>query len=180
MSGECNDYAMIAEVLGRRYRKAVDEGGLPDLIVIDGGRGHLNICLDVLKGIGLGDLDAVAIAKERSGSGDEEKTGDRIYIPGRVNPIQVGNRKDLVMIARIRDEAHRTAIGYHRLLRSRGLTYSVLDDVQGVGPVLKKRLLARFGSVEGIGRADVEAIAEIRGVTHDLALRILEAVDVSD
>ncbi|MFC1888349.1 helix-hairpin-helix domain-containing protein [Thermodesulfobacteriota bacterium] len=180
MSGECNDYAMIAEALGRRYRRTAEEGGLPDLVVIDGGRGHLNIGLDVLKGLGLGDLDIVAIAKERSGRGDEEKTGDRIYIPGRVNPIPVGNRKALTMIARIRDEAHRTAIRYHRHLRSRGLTYSVLDDVQGVGHVLKKRLLERFGSVEGIGQADVKTLSEIRGVTPDLAGRILEAVEHSD
>lgn len=180
MTAENNDYAMIAEVLGRRYRRAVEGGGLPDLVVIDGGRGHLNIGLSVLQGLGLDHLDVVSIAKEHSGRGDEEKTGDRIYIPGRVNPIPVGNKKALTIIARIRDEAHRTAVRYHRLLRSRGLTYSVLDDVQGVGPVLKKKLLERFGSVRGIGQADEKALLEIRGVTQDLALRILEAVAFSD
>ena len=109
-----NDYAMMYEVLTRRFRRA-GEWPLPDLLLIDGGKGHLQIALKALADLGLHTLPAIAIAKAKKG-----EKADKIFIPGRKNPLSLkGDSKEILYLMRIRDEAHRFGITYHRLLRSR-------------------------------------------------------------
>lgn len=164
-----DDYAMMKEILRRRFKKDFSERGLtpfgfPDLVVIDGGKGHLNSALEVLKELKL-DLPAIGIAKEF----------EEIFLPGHRGPVVLPPQsKALQLIQRLRDEAHRFAIGYHRLLRGKHALASVLDEIPGVGPRRKQDLLVRFGSVEAIRRSTTEDLTQVRGISTMLAQRILQ------
>jgi excinuclease ABC subunit C len=174
---------MMEEVLERRIARGLKEGDLPDLLIVDGGRGQLNVALKVIERLGASGMDAVGIAKARDRSGPagdgRRKAGkrlrgkERIYIPDLSDPLLLeGNTPALFLLQRIRDEAHRFAITYHKKLRSKKLGASALDDVPGVGPVLKRRLLTEFGSVAKLRAAPVETIASVRGVSLPLARAI--------
>jgi Excinuclease ABC subunit C len=154
--------------------------GLPDLVVVDGGIGQLNSTLSVLAELGLSERPAVvSLAKSRvKGDGKDihvERTEERVFLPGRRNPVRL--RQDsapLKLLAAIRDEAHRFAIGYHRRLRDRETLRSALREIPGVGPKLERLLLTRFGSLEGIQNATVEELATVTGVSQELA-RLIKA-----
>jgi excinuclease ABC subunit C len=163
-----DDFASMAEVLERRYRRVRDEGGpWPDLIVIDGGKGQLGAALKALQGLGLAHLPVIGLAKRY----------EEIFVPGRVAGLRLGPRDPgRLLIQRLRDEAHRFAISFHRQLRSRALTHSALDEVPGVGPELKKRLLRTLGSVEGVRAASLEQLKAIEGVGPRLARRLKAAL----
>ncbi|MBI3322711.1 MAG: excinuclease ABC subunit C, partial [Candidatus Omnitrophica bacterium] len=138
----------------------------PDLVLIDGGRGHLNAALEVLKELKLG-LPAVGIAKEF----------EQLFLPSRSDPVVLPpESRALQLCQRVRDEAHRFAIGYHRLLRGKDALTSALDDIPGIGPRRKQDLLVRFGSVEAMRRASPEELAQVRGVHPVLAHRIAECL----
>ncbi len=164
-----DDFAMMREILRRRYErqrgqtpKGLTPQGLPDLVLIDGGKGHLSTALEVLKELKL-DLPAAGIAKEF----------EEIFLPGRREPILLPpESRALQLLQRVRDEAHRFAIGYHRLLRGKQALASALDDIPGVGPRRKQDLLVRFGSVEAMRIASVEQLAQVRGISRTLAERI--------
>lgn len=162
-----DDYAMMREIVRRRYEakpKGADSMVLPDLVVIDGGKGHLNSALEVFRELKL-DLPAVGIAKEF----------EELFLPGRREPVILPpSSRALHLIERARDEAHRFAIGYHRLLRGKRAFESALDKIPGVGPRRRQDLLVRFGSVEMMRRASVEELAQVRGVSRMLAIRILQ------
>lgn len=171
-----DDYAMMREVLGRRFSRALKEdprrtqGGWPDLVLIDGGAGQLGVTLDVLKGLGIEDVVVAAIAK-----GVDRNAGrERIFLPGR-QPISLAPRDPvLYFLQRLRDEAHRFAIGFHRHKRSKAITKSSLDGIVGIGPKRKKALLHHFGSapsVESAGLADLEAV---EGVSKAMARKIYD------
>src|SRR3989344_8373814 len=164
---EPDDYGMMSEVLFRRYKKADKELGLPDLILMDGGKGQLNIALTVMKELGINDIDIAAIAKEKGqGAGDEgqKEQGEKVYRPNVKDPIilKEGSGADL-FIREIRDEVHRFAIRYHKKLR--GKIKSALEEVSGIGKKRRDMLLKHFGSLERIKQASVEDIARVSGIT---------------
>lgn len=175
-----DDYGMLREVLERRVARGLKESDLPDLVLVDGGRGQLNVALDVVDRMGAADLDVLGIAKVRDeGRRRKARDKERIYSPLLAEALLLeGNSEALYLLQRIRDEAHRFAITYHKKLRSKQLKTSVLDSIPGVGPVLKRRLLAAFGSVDDVRRAGVEELASIQGVSRDLAARVKEFLDL--
>jgi excinuclease ABC subunit C len=136
---------------------------LPDLVIVDGGKGQLSAAVGVLRELDLGDVPVAGLAKRF----------EELYLPGRPDPILLPSKSQgLYLVQRIRDEAHRFAITYHRNLRSRRALASVFDDIEGIGPVRKKALLKRFGSVRRIREASVEELAATPGIPRDLAERL--------
>lgn len=185
-----DDYATMREVLGRRFKRALDgaEGWeLPDLLLIDGGRGQLSMVEQACHDLGVrvigpdgapmrpGDgptLRLISIAKPRDG----EET-DKIYEPGRTNPVPLrANSPGLHLLQHARDESHRFAVAHHRKQRKKRTLTSALDDVPGIGKVLRGRLLRHFGSVSKLKEADVDAIAGVEGVGPARARRIVETL----
>jgi len=164
-----NDYAMMREVLARRLRAAAVSdkfAALPDLLLVDGGKGQLNLALEALADLGLS-LPAAALAKEH----------EDIYLPDRPNPVVLPrSSKALALLQRVRDEAHRFALAYHRSLREKRVRESALDTIPGVGPVLKRRLLEHFHSLRRLREAPVEELAAVPGVGLKLAETIRETL----
>jgi len=166
--GDVDDYGMMYEVLKRRITRGIQEDDLPDLMLVDGGKGHLNVALTVLKENKVDDVSVVGMAK-----GERE----HFYLPGVMNPVFFkSNSPALLLLQRIRDEAHRFAIKYHRKLRSKGYTHSILDDIPGIGEKRKKALLRAFGSVEMLKKASVEEIIKAANISKKVAERIFEAL----
>lgn len=174
-----DDYGMMGQLVARRLK----QGNLPDLFVIDGGKGHLRAVKRVVDGyareaaLRKGYAKAadtrgpvpglLSIAKPDRG---RKETSDRIYIPGRKNPLPLRDDDPvLLLMMHIRDEAHRRAIGYHRNLRNKGLTHSDLNDIPGVGPKRKQRLLQHFNGLQEISQASVTALEQVPGIHHTLA-----------
>jgi excinuclease ABC subunit C len=150
-----DDFAAMREVVQRRYRKVLEEGGpFPDLILIDGGRGQLSAAYEALEGIGLGNLVAVGIAKKE----------EVLFTRGRPDPIVLPEHDPaLLLIQRIRDEAHRFAVTFHRKARSMRDLRSGLDDVPGIGARRRRALLTAFGSLAGVRRATREELESVVG-----------------
>jgi excinuclease ABC subunit C len=160
-----DDYGMMYEVLFRRYRKGVEENDLPDLVLLDGGRGQLNVAQEVFKELKMKDIDLISLAKERPVEGSRPsrfgKTEEKIFRPRFKEPILLGRRSGFLhFLERIRDEAHRFAITYHKKVRSRETIRSELEEIPGIGEVRQRELLKFFGSVEKIKEATEEALAE--------------------
>ncbi len=165
-----NDFAMMREVLERRYTRLRDEARpLPDLILLDGGKGQLNVAIEVLERLGLGAaIPLAAIAKARlkpkpnQRGGAKTRTEDRIFLPGRKNPVTF-RRGDpaLALLQRVRDEAHRFGVSFHRRLRSRAALRSALDALPGIGPKRRRQLLKHFGSVARLREAALEELRAI-------------------
>jgi excinuclease ABC subunit C len=175
-----NDFGMLYEVVSRHYARVQDKGGpWPDLIVIDGGRGQLNAATDALRALDITVGDdgpaAIGLAKERADK------GERIFRPGDADPVALDpGAASTRLLQRIRDEAHRFAITYHRTVRHRRLAQSRLDAVVGIGPARKRALLARFGSVERLAEATEEDVRSVPGMTDALARLVLRALRESD
>lgn len=151
-----DDFASMREVITRRYSRLVAEGAeLPQLIVLDGGKGQLSSAVEALDGIGLrGKIAVVGIAKRL----------DEIFFPGDSVPLYIDkNSETLRVVQRMRDEAHRFAIAHHRQQRGKGQTHSILDDIKGVGPATKQLLLKHFKSLKRIREASVEDLAAVIG-----------------
>lgn len=160
-----DDYAALEEVLYRRYSKAKLEDNLPDLLVIDGGKGHLSIALQVLHELDISTVDVIAFAKDES-KHTKGITLEKIYLPTQKEPILLKkNSPQLFLLQKIRDEAHRFAITFQRLRRGKKTLSSGLDALSGIGPVKKKRLLTHFGSVKRILEATEEELLKIKGLT---------------
>lgn len=175
-----DDYGAMREVLLRRLRRAAEDP-LPDLLLVDGGRTHLAVAEEVCAELELHDLPLAALAKGgRRGRAVTLEAGEqeRVFRPGREDPLVLaGNSPEEYLLQRVRDEAHRFAIGHHRKARAKQSLASRLDDVPGVGPVLKKRLLTAFGGTRQLARASVEEVAQVRGVSAELARDILEHLE---
>jgi excinuclease ABC subunit C len=172
-----DDYAMMREVLERRVSRGIKEGDLPDLLLVDGGRGQLNVALDVLARLGADSVSAIGIAKVRNEANRKIRGQERIHLPGHDDSILLdGASPALFLLERIRDEAHRFAISYHRELRGRSMGESKLDSIPGIGPVLKQRLLSEFGSVARIRKASVDAIAAVPGVSRRRAQALKDSL----
>jgi excinuclease ABC subunit C len=159
-----DDFASMAEVVGRRYRRLAAEGRLmPDLIVVDGGKGQLGAALKELQALGLPAQPIIGLAKQR----------EEIFRPFNPHPIVLPLDSGAIrLLQRIRDEAHRFANSYHQLLMKKRMSESVLDECPGVSESRKRALLAHFGSVERIRRADEAALREVPGVGEKLAREI--------
>jgi excinuclease ABC subunit C len=171
-----DDFAAMNEILSRRYREAADGGtaARPDLIVVDGGKGQLSSARAALESLGMPDPPVVGLAKARAGK-HGEGAFERVFVPGRSEPvIPRQDSPETLLLARIRDEAHRFAITYHRKLRSKMAVESALDRIEGVGDKWRRELLTRFGSVAAVREAGVEDLTQIPGLGRKRAMRILE------
>ncbi len=159
-----DDYAMMEEVLSRRYARALEEGGvLPDLLLLDGGRGQLNVGVKVLEDLGLDWLPIVSLAKRE----------EEVYTPDTLQPLILDlTSPGLLALRKIRDEAHRFAVSYHKKLRSRRTIQSVLDQIPGVGPAIRTNLLKALGSARKVREASVAQLAAVPKVTPRLAQKI--------
>ncbi len=163
-----DDYAMMEEVLERRLTRAIAEDTLPDLFVVDGGKGQLGMALRVAGNLGITeDLDWIGIAKEK------EDEGEKLFKPGRKNPILLpAHNPVLLFLMRIRDETHRYGVTFHRKLRQKSTLASQLDQIPGIGSDRKKQLLKHLGSLKRIQNASPEALAEVKGIGPELAKEI--------
>lgn len=167
-----DDYATMNEVLRRRLERDATVPP-PDLLIVDGGKGQLNIALAVVADLGLeGRFDLIGIAKKDAQRGE---TADKIFKPARANPVNFGREADLLLfLQRIRDEAHRFAVAYHRKQRGKLALSSVLDVIPGVGKARKRALLKHFKSVRLIREASVEDLCCVKGIHRQLAQKIRE------
>jgi excinuclease ABC subunit C len=165
-----DDYAMMDEVFRRRM-KSVSPESRPDLILIDGGKGHLAIAHAVLNDLGITDIPLFAIAKEKQNKAEL----DRVYPVGRKNPFIIkGNSSALFLLMRLRDEAHRFAVEYHRKLRQKRGVASALDEIPGIGAKRKRALLAYFPRITDIRNANIAELAKVPGITESIAEAIRE------
>ncbi len=196
-----NDFASHQEMLRRRFRRkasseqtaneqletstAGDDGqaeqplqhewAMPDLIIIDGGKGQLSAAMEVMHELNL-DIPTIGVAKEE-GSHTRLATAEEIYIPGSPDPIILPrSSQGLYMVQRIRDEAHRFGITYHRKLRSDRTFKSVLDEIPGIGPKRKQALMKHYGSVKAIAAASIDDLAALNGMTRDAAEKVKEYI----
>jgi excinuclease ABC subunit C len=160
-----DDYGMMYEVLLRRYQKAAQENDLPDLVLLDGGRGQLNVAQEVLKELKIKEVDLIGLAKGRTIEVPHRslprKSEEKIFHPQYKEPLTLGRHSPLLLLLdRIRDEAHRFAITYHKKVRGREMIKSVIGEIPGIGRVRQKELLKYFGSTEKIMKASPEALAK--------------------
>ena len=165
-----DDYGAMREVLDRRYRRVVSgEGRIPDLILVDGGKGQVSSAVSVLEELGLGQVALVGVAK-----GVERKAGlEQLILPGREEPLRLPrDHAGLHLIQQIRDEAHRFAITGHRGRRAKVRRTSTLENIEGVGAKRRQKLLARFGGLRGLTSASVDDLAQVEGISRVLAERI--------
>jgi excinuclease ABC subunit C len=156
---------MMYEVLLRRYQKGVEEGDLPDLVLVDGGRGQLNVAQEVFKELKVKEIDLISLVKERTIEGPRpsrlRKTDEKVFHPQYKEPILLGKHSSLLhFLDRIRDEAHRFAITYHKKVRSRETIKSELKEIPGIGMARQKELLKFFGSIEKIKETREEELAK--------------------
>ena len=163
-----DDYAMMKEVLQRRFKRGLDENNLPDLFIVDGGRGQLGIALGVADELGIrDDLDWIGIAKEKN------TEGEKLYKPGRKNPILLKSHNPVLLyLMRIRDESHRFGVTFHRKLRGKASIASTLDRIPGIGPDRKNKLLKQLGSVKRIREASLKELSKVNGIGKDTASAI--------
>ena len=148
---------------------------MPDLIIIDGGKGQLNAALEVLQQLNL-EIPVVGVAKEE-GLHTKSATQEVIYTPGSPEPLLLPRTSQgLYLVQRIRDEAHRFGITYHRKLRTDHTFKSVLDEIPGIGPKRKQALMKHFGSVRAISAASIEDLAALDGMTRDAAEKVKEYI----
>ncbi len=169
-----DDYAMIQEVLRRRFKRALTEDRgenawavLPDLVLIDGGKGQLNAALKAMEAAGVGSIPSASIAKEE----------ETVFLPQLAEPIMLRRESPaLRLLQRARDEAHRFALGYYRKVHRRRTFVSSLDGIPGVGAKRKRALLKRFGSVAAVKRATAEELESVEGMTWSVARKVKECL----
>ncbi len=170
-----DDYAMLQEVLRRRFKRSIPKSSdtpatdtwaiLPDLVLIDGGKGQLNAGRKAMQEMGVGSVPIASLAKEN----------EEIFIPQKTRPVILpGSSLGLQLLQRLRDEAHRFAISYYRRVHKKAAFASALDTIPGIGPKRKRILLKQFGSVQAIQQASIEELATAKSMNQSLAKRIKE------
>ena len=172
-----DDFGMMKEVLRRRFGRLVkeeEEGESdvvrPDLVLIDGGMGQVGVVMEIMADLGVDDIPVVGVAK-----GPDRDAGlERFFIPGKPYFMLEPKSPVLYYLQRLRDEAHRFAIGTHRVRRAADMKKNPLDEIDGVGPGRKRALLHAFGSARGVSRASVDDLAKVEGVNQPLAQRIFD------
>jgi len=161
-----DDYAAMREVLMRRYKRAKEEDDLPDLLIVDGGKGQLNIALEVLEELNITGVEIMGLAKEL-GRHDKGMSEEKIFLRGRKEPVLLtGKSPVLLLLQKIRDEAHRVAISFHRKRRSKRTVRSALDDIPGIGPAKRRALLTHFGSLKKVQEASADELRAVKGITE--------------
>ena len=176
--GKADDFAAISEVVGRRLESGTRDGALPDLLLIDGGPGQLAMALEARDVLGV-ELEMAAIAKLRVEpdvrSAEITKKPERMYLEGEKAPLELAPADETTrFLQRVRDEVHRFVIGFHRRRRAGRVFRSVLDEIPGVGPERRARLLRTFGSLQHIAEASLEEVAKAGRMPKGLAARVLE------
>jgi excinuclease ABC subunit C len=176
-----DDFGMMLEVLKRRFGRGKAEEDLPDLVVVDGGKGQLAMALAAMAEVGVKGVEAVGLAKMRvqsaPRSAEIERSEERVFLPGQSNPIILKrNSNALFLLQRVRDEAHRFAITHHKKLRSRQILFSVLDRIPGVGGARKRALLRAFGSIKRIEKATLEELLKVPSMNEKTANEILQSL----
>lgn len=177
-----DDFASMSEILRRRFKcrgqagRNLEEGDgsfgkVPDLIIIDGGKGQLSAARQVMAELGVEGIPTFGLAKQQ----------EELFAEGCQEPIILPRTsQSLYLLQRIRDEAHRFAVSYHRGLRDKKLKNSILDEVPGIGPKRKRALLRKFGSVKDIRRATVQELANVEGMNLDVAIKLQEYLGLLD
>lgn len=171
-----DDYAMMREVFKRRFTRALKEdpdrskGEWPDLVFIDGGKGQLSAASETLADLGITDLPLIAVAKGK----ERNKGKEQFFREGNEKITLTPQSPVLYLIQRLRDEAHRFAIGSHRQKRAQGITRSILDEIPGIGPKRKKALLLHFGSAKDVAKASLEDLKRTPGISFDIAKKIAD------
>lgn len=156
-----DDYAAMREAMERRYRRAKEENNLPDLLIVDGGKGHLNVALKVMADLNIITVDVISLAKEE-GRHDKGMTSEQVFLPNIKDPILLKKTSPvLYLLQQIRDEAHRTAIMYHRKVRSKRNLRSSIDEIPGIGPVKRKAVLTHFGSIKKMLESPPEELLKV-------------------
>lgn len=159
-----DDYGALHEVLSRRFGKPKEEQDLPDLIIVDGGKGHLNKALHILRELNVISCDVIGVAKEE-GRHDRGMTREQIFLPNVKDPILLPSHSHvLFFLQRIRDEAHRFAITYQKKRRTKTTIRSRLSEIPGIGPVKQKKLLQHFGSIKRLSGASDEELTQVKGI----------------
>lgn len=178
-----DDFAMLREVFQRRFRlETRNKEGMPDLVVVDGGIGQLNAVQEIVAELGLtGSFDLVSLAKSRvlrdAAASDIRKSDERVFLPGRKNPVVLRqNSAPLLLLAAIRDEAHRFAIGYHRKIRGKEGVASGVEQIPGIGPKRRTILLKKFGSLQRLKEATVEEMMDVPGMSRSAAEAVYRAL----
>lgn len=168
MGRDVDDFASIGEAVQRRYRGLLERGeGLPDLVLIDGGPGQLAAARESLRGLGLGQLPVVSLAKEE----------EEVFLPGKSRPVRLKrNDPALQLLQRVRDEAHRFGITQVKRKATASTISSPLDAVAGIGPKRRAELVKAFGGLEGLRSASAADLQRVKGVTPAMAERILAAL----
>jgi excinuclease ABC subunit C len=180
-----DDYGAMREILRRRMEK-LETDPAPDLLLLDGGKGQLNVVRALLADMGIEGIQLASLAKEREGEGPRARVmrhggtkQERVFLPGVKDPLQPqGDSPGLLLLQRVRDESHRFAIRYHRELRTKLGTRSILDELPGIGPVKRRSLLRSLGSLERVRRATEEELAAVPKITRADALRIARFFEV--
>jgi excinuclease ABC subunit C len=176
-----DDFGMMLEVLKRRFSRGKSEEDLPDLVVVDGGKGQLAMALAAMAEVGVKGVEAVGLAKMRVQSAPRsaaiERSEERVFLPGQSNPVILKrNSNALFLLQRVRDEAHRFAITHHKKLRTRQTLFSALDAIPGVGGARKRALLRAFGSIKRIEEATLEDLLKIPSMNEKTAREILQSL----
>ena len=166
-----DDYGMIREVLGRRFKRAIQEKGnyltFPDLVLIDGGKGQYSSARQTLDELGLNEIPVLAIAK-----GKFRNSGNETFFHNGKDYKFTKNDPTLFFLQRVRDEAHRFAISAHRAKRKKGISRSLLDQIEGIGAIRKRALLNYFGSAKAVESASLDEIKSVEGVEAKVAKKI--------
>jgi len=166
-----DDYGMIREVLERRFKRAIQEKGnyltFPDIVLIDGGKGQYSSARETLNNLGLNEIPIIAIAK-----GKFRNSGDETFFHNGKTYKFLKNDPTLFFLQRVRDEAHRFAISAHRAKRKKGISKSMLDQIDGIGSIRKKALLNHFGSARAVESASLDEIKSVEGVEEKVAKKI--------
>jgi len=172
-----DDYAMMEEVLRRHYERALAEKDLPDLVLLDGGRGQLNVAREVFEKLQIQGVDLISLAKERTMAGllSRGKIEEKVYHPRFKSFLSLGKHSSLLnFLDSVRDEAHRFAIAYHKKIRSKGTLKSILGDIPGIGPGRQKDLLEFFGNVDKIKEASAGELARVPNMSRRAAQEVYD------
>ena len=176
-SGGGDDFGMMLEVLRRRFTRGKREEEMPNLVVVDGGKGQLAMALAAMREVGVEGVDVVGLAKMRvqsaPHSAEIERSEERVFLPGQSNPVTLRrNSNALFLLQRVRDEAHRFAITHHKKLRSKQTLSSALDRIPGIGATRRRALLRAFGSVKGVEQASLDELMQAPGMNPKLAQQL--------
>jgi excinuclease ABC subunit C len=176
-SGGGDDFGMMLEVLKRRFTRGKREEEMPNLVVVDGGKGQLAMALAAMREVGVEGVDVVGLAKMRvqsaPRSAEIERSEERVFLPGQSNPLTLRrNSNALFLLQRVRDEAHRFAITHHKKLRSKQTLSSALDRIPGIGAARRRALLRAFGSVKGVEQASLDELMQAPGMNPKLAQQL--------